>query len=445
MINNRYRQKFSFGSSGIREIVTAEFIEAAYHLGLSLSSGYHRLIVGGDTRVSTPAMKYALFSGLLAGGGEVQDAGVIPTPTLAFAARHFQAGVMITASHNPPEYNGIKLWNADGSAFNETQRELLESQIAAPYKYPDISRNQMSDVQANPSAINDHVTRTLSDFPDSLNLKVVVDAGGGATSLVTPNLLRQMGCQVISLNCHPTGFFPRPSEPSPENLATLIQAVKTTGADLGLAHDGDGDRLVAVDDMGRVVPGDKLLILIANSLNARKVITTVDASMIVEEAGFQVLRTRVGDAFVSQEIKNGGDFGGEAAGAWIFPQVSLCPDGIYAAAVVAHIVSKERLSVLVDAIPSYPILRASIPTDKQIMARIEEEFMRLQPLSVTRLDGLRLDMGDGWLLVRPSGTEPKLRLTVEAREQKRAEELFNSGKAVIQACQKRSNAIVEGL
>ena len=103
MINNRYRQKFSFGSSGIREIVTAEFIEAAYHLGLSLSSGYHRLIVGGDTRVSTPAMKYALFSGLLAGGGEVQDAGVIPTPTLAFAARHFQAGVMVSASHNPPE------------------------------------------------------------------------------------------------------------------------------------------------------------------------------------------------------------------------------------------------------------------------------------------------------------------------------------------------------
>ena len=212
-----------------------------------------------------------------------------------------------------------------------------------------------------------------------------------------------------------------------------------------MAHDGDGDRLVAIDDMGRVVPGDKLLIVIANFLNARKVITTVDASMIVEEAGFQILRTRVGDAFVSQEMKNGGDFGGEAAGAWIFPKVSLCPDGIYAAAVVAHIVSKERLSVLVDAIPSYPILRASFPTDKQSMTRIEEELMRLRPLSVTRLDGLRLDMGAGWLLVRPSGTEPKLRLTVEAREHKRAEELFNSGKAVIQACQKRSNSIVEGL
>ena len=439
MLNNQNRKKLSFGSSGIREVVTGGFVEAVYHLGLSLGGSYHQIVIGGDTRTSTPTIKYALLSGLLAIGSTVWDGGIIPTPTLAFATRHFQAGAMITASHNPPEYNGIKLWNPDGSAFDEVQREKLEEQITTPFRFPGISWEKMGELQTYSSAIKEHLTRILSDFPDSLSLKVVVDAGGGATSMVTPNLLRQMGCQVISLNCQPTGFFPRPSEPSPENLATLVQVVKTKGADLGLAHDGDGDRLVTVDETGRVVPGDKLLILIANSIRAKKVVTTVDASMAVEEAGFKVRRTPVGDAFVSQEVKKEGDFGGEAAGAWIFPGVSLCPDGVYAAAVVTNIVSKERLSRLVDAIPSYPILRSSFPADKKLMPQIEEELMRLQPLSVTRLDGLRLDMGDSWLLVRPSGTEPKMRLTVEARSQKRAEELLSSGKAIIQKCQEKAS------
>lgn len=420
-------------------MVTGEFVEAVYHLGLSLGRSYHQIIIGGDTRTSTPTLKYALLSGLLAAGAWVWDGGMIPTPTLAFATQHFQAGAMVTASHNPSEYNGIKLWNPDGSAFDGVQRETLEKQINTPFRFPDISWEKMGDLQTYPAAIKEHLKRILSDFPSRLNLKIVVDAGGGATSIITPNLLSQMGCTVIPLNCQPTGFFPRPSEPSPENLATLVQMVKTSGADLGLAHDGDGDRLVAVDETGRVVPGDKLLVIIANSIKARKVVTTVDASMTVEETGFQVQRTQVGDAFVSQEVKKGGDFGGEAAGAWIFPGVSLCPDGVYAAAVVANIVSKERLSRLVDAIPSYPILRSSFPADGKLMPQIEEELMRLQPLSVTRLDGLRLDMGDSWLLVRPSGTEPKVRLTVEARNHKRAEELLNSGKAIIQKCQEKAS------
>ena len=438
-------KKLTFGSSGIREVVTAEFVEAVYHLGLSLGGSYREMIIGGDTRTSTPTLKYALLSGLLAAGALPRDGGTMPTPSLAFAARHFQAGAMITASHNPPEYNGIKLWNPDGSAFDEAQRDKLEKQLAVPYVYPDISWENMADFQAYPSAIDEHLARILSDFPGSFNLKVVVDAGGGAASLVTPNLLRQMGCQVIPLNCQPAGFFPRPSEPSPENLATLVQEVKATGADLGLAHDGDGDRLVAVDELGRVVPGDKLLVLIAHSLGAKKVVTTVDATMAIEEAGFQVLRTQVGDAFVSQEVKRGGDFGGEPAGAWIFPDISLCPDGIYAAAVVTRIVSRGKLSSQVDAIPAYPILRSSFYADRQLLPRIEEELMKLRPVSVSHLDGLRLDMGDGWLLVRPSGTEPKVRLTVEARNQRRAEELLSLGKAVIHKCQDKSSSGVAGL
>lgn len=437
-MNNLNTNRMRFGSSGIREVVTGQFVEAIYRLGLSLGCDYQQVIVGGDTRTSTPSLKHAILAGLLAAGARPKDAGTMPTPTLAFAARHFQAGIMVTASHNPPEYNGIKLWNPDGSAFDDVQRAKVEEMLASQFSYPTLSWERMADCQPYPSAIDEHLERILADFPSQFNLKVVVDAGGGATSQVTPRLLREMGCRVTSLNCQPTGFFPRPSEPLPENLTTLMQVVKATGADLGLAHDGDGDRLVAIDELGRFVPGDKLLILIAKYLGVKRIVTTMDASMAVEEAGFEVFRTRVGDTFVSQEVKKGGGFGGEPAGAWIFPQVSLCPDSIYAAAMVVQIASHGKLSRQVDAIPAYPLLRSSFPADGLLSARIEEELMKLKPTSLNRLDGFRLDMGDGWLLIRPSGTEPKVRLTVEAKSQKRAEELFNLGAGVIQSCRGKS-------
>ncbi|MBI4289117.1 MAG: phosphoglucosamine mutase [Chloroflexi bacterium] len=429
-----------FGSSGIRETVTGEFLETAYRLGLSLGKGYRNVVVGGDTRTSTPALKHALLAGLLAAGARARDAGTLPTPSLAFVARHFDAAIMVTASHNPPEYNGVKLWNPDGSAFSDTQRSMLERSLASPYVYPNIVWEGMTESHSYPLAVEEHLERVLSDFPGKFNLKVVVDAGGGATSHVTPYLLGRMGCQVVSINCQPTGLFPRPSEPSPENLATLTQVVTAVGADLGLAHDGDGDRLVAVDEHGRVVPGDKLLVLIARFLHAKKVVTTVDASMAIEQAGFQTSRTRVGDAFVSQELKEGGDFGGEAAGAWIFPRVSLCPDGVYAAAVAVSIASQGKLSQQVDAIPSYPLLRVSFPASSSLLAAIDSELMKLEPASVTRLDGLRLDMGDGWLLVRPSGTEPKLRLTAEAISLPRARELLDGAIRIIESCRQKTAA-----
>lgn len=427
-----------FGSSGIRETVTGEFVEATYRLGLSVGSNHRRMVIGGDTRTSTPTLKHALLAGLLATGSRIRDAGTLPTPSLAFIARHFDAGIMVTASHNPPAYNGVKLWNPDGSAFDDSQRARLEEALATHFRYPHISWETMTDCQPYPLAVEEHLERVLSDFPRRSNLKVVVDGGGGAASYVTPYLLSRMGCQVVAINCQPTGIFPRPSEPSPENLITLTQVVTAVGADLGLAHDGDGDRLVAVDELGNVVPGDKLLVLIARSLGAKSVVTTVDASMAIEQDGFEVSRTRVGDSFVSQGLKRGGDFGGEAAGAWIFPRVSLCPDGIYAAAVVASIVSHGKLSQQANDIPSYPLLRSSFPAQPGLLAAIDEELLKLEHISVTRPDGLRLDMGDAWLLLRPSGTEPKIRFTVEARSLSRAEQLLREVTKIVQSRQEKA-------
>jgi phosphoglucosamine mutase len=153
--------------------------------------------------------------------------------------------------------------------------------------------------------------------------------------------------------------------------------------------------------------------------------------MAIEEMGFNVRRTKIGDTWVSEELRNGGDFGGETSGSWIFPVISLCPDGIYAAAQIAAIASRQKLSELVDAVPVYPLLRGSIGSDGVIMPLLESSLTAMRPISVSNADGIKLNFKDGWLLVRASGTEPKIRLTAEAKNEKRARQLFDSGLAAV--------------
>jgi phosphoglucosamine mutase len=423
-----------FGSSGIRDRLTKELLQLAFQVGLNVGNSNSSVIVGGDTRTSTEAMKHVLTSGLLAAGSKAYDAGTIPTPTLAYAARNFDIGVMVTASHNPPEYNGIKLCNPDGSAYDPLQQEQLEEAILnntvelAPW-------DRMGRCRTYDGAIEEHMNHILQDFDGGLRLKVAIDCGCGCASLITPYLLERLGCRVIAINCQPSGFFPREIEPTSQSLVDLMDTVKATNADLGIAHDGDGDRMVVVDDKGRFVPGDKLLVILARELKAKKVVTTVESSMMIDEAGFEVVRTKVGDSFVSHELKKGGDFGGEPSGAWIFPRVSLCPDGIRAAIQILQIAGEGRLSDLIDGIPSYPILRGSVPGDKGIMLDLKQRLTaQSQPLQMTTIDGTKLHFPDGWLLVRPSGTEPKIRLACEARSPQRAQELYGMGIHAIEEC-----------
>jgi phosphoglucosamine mutase len=253
-----------------------------------------------------------------------------------------------------------------------------------------------------------------------------VDAGCGAASEVTPLLLKKLGCEVISLNCYPSGFFPRGIEPAAENLNDLCSLVKESGAALGIAHDGDADRMMAVDERGSFISGDSLLAVLARAVGAKDIVTTLDASMSIEEMGIKVRRTRIGDTFVSEELRKGGDFGGETSGAWIFPAISLCPDGIFAAAQIAVLAAKYKLSEAVAAIPVYPLFRGSVASQGLAMARIEKKLLALKPLSVSNSDGVKLNFVDGWLLVRPSGTEPRLRITAEAKTGAQAKQLYDS-------------------
>jgi len=402
---------------------------------------YGNVVVGSDTRTSSDAIKHALISGLLAAGSRCCDAGVIPAPTLAFAAREFSAGVMITASHNPPEYNGIKLLNPDGSAFDSYQREQIEEMILSDsFSVAPWDKIRSSNIYAE--AVEKHTERILHDFPDGFRLRVVVDCGCGAASTVTPHLLRKLGCEVVALNCYPSGFFPHAIEPVETNLGDLMRVTNEFGADLGIAHDGDSDRMMAVDDRGRFISGDKLLAIFAQEARAKKVVTTIDASMAIDEMGFNVTRTKVGDPHVSEELKKGGDFGGEPSGSWVFPNISLCPDGIYAAAQVVAVASQQRLSQLVDSMPNYPLLRGSISSEGVVISELAQQVMAMNPLSVTNIDGIKLSFEDGWLLIRASGTEPKIRLTAEAKSPARVRQLYDSGIRLIKDCMQGSRGEV---
>ncbi|MDD5083075.1 MAG: phosphoglucosamine mutase [Dehalococcoidales bacterium] len=420
-----------FGTSGVRRIFDSDLLQLALKIGLAVGKVYSNVVVGSDTRTSGQAMKHAVISGLLAAGSRCQDAGVLPTPTLALAGKDFNAAVMVTASHNPPEYNGIKLLNPDGSAFAASQQKQIEAMVSGD-SFPAAPWTEIKSGGTYGGAVNRHIEHIRRQVPSGLRLKIAVDCGCGAASVITPYLLAGLGCEVIALNCYPSGLFPHPVEPVEANLGDLMAIVRSSGADLGIAHDGDADRMMAVDDKGRFVSGDKLLALFARETGAKSVVTTIDASMMIDEMGFDVIRTRVGDNYVSEALKQSGDFGGEPSGSWIFPDNSLCPDGIYAAARLVTIASQQRLSSLLDTMPAYPLLRGSVSSKGIARSQLDDRLMTLRPVSVSNVDGTRLAFEDGWLLVRASGTEPKIRITAEARTEARVRQIYNDGIRAVQ-------------
>lgn len=415
-----------FGTSGIRRLYAKDLLRVALNVGLAVGNLYSKVVVGRDTRTSGEILKNALLAGLAAGGSKGYDAGIAPTPTIALAAKEFSAGIMVTASHNPPEYNGIKLLKPDGSAFDPHEEKKIEQMIEED-SVSAIPWDKIAESNIYEGAVEKHIERILSKFPSKFKVKVVVDCGCGAASVITPHLLKRMGCDVIGLNCQPGGFFPHSMEPTEASMQDLMKATREWGADIGIFHDGDADRMMVVDDKGRLVNGDKMLAIFAKGLKAKKVVTTIDASMAIEEMGFEVVRTRVGDPAVSVELRKGGDFGGEPSGSWIFPEISLCPDGIYAAAQAVAIASQHKLSQLADGIPSYPVLRGSTSSQGVVISELKRRLRDMNPVAVNDTDGIKLNFEDSWLLIRASGTEPKMRITAEARSEKRAQQLYDAG------------------
>jgi len=431
-----------FGSSGIRGVANKDLTsELALSVGLAVGSRRRSAVIGRDPRIASEMIEYALISGLIASGCDVTRIGLASTPTLSYAARNYECGVMVTASHNPAEYVGIKLWNPDGTSFNTEQQEEIESAITqeesrTTYRAKRAGWDDIGNVASYGNAIDDHKESILSHFAD-VSCRVVVDCGSGAGGTITPYVLREMGCDIITLNAQPDGFFPaRNPEPIESNLNLLIEAVRSFRADIGIAHDGDADRMMAVDRSGRFITGDEMLALFGVYEAKNIAVYPVDVSHMVDDVlACAVHRTRVGDVYVAEEVKRAGaDFGGESSGSWIFPRVSYTPDGIYAAALIVSIASQQSISDEIAQFPKYHTLRGSVGyrDEKDPMAAITQELRSLEYIEITTIDGVRLDFEDGWILVRRSGTEPKIRITAEARDAAMTKRLYEKASALVQ-------------
>ncbi|MBD3398122.1 phosphoglucosamine mutase [Candidatus Micrarchaeota archaeon] len=430
-----------FGTSGIRGLYGSE-ITPELALKIANAFSYQNLVVGRDTRTTGPVLERAAFTGAMCAGRDSISVGVVPTPVLSYATLKYKCnGIMVTASHNPPEYNGLKLISA-GKEINKQEEKKVLSNYENGVKLAAWDKNGklIPDV-----GITEAYTEFIFPQVDSASIskkkpKVAIDCNG-AGAIITPILLRKLGCEVITLNTQEVGFQ-RPSEPSEKNLSALKSKVKEVGADLGLAHDGDGDRVALIDENGEFVNMDvQLSLMILHELEKKKgkVVSTVESSLIikdaVEQGGGELIITPVGSTYVGDTLeKEGAVFGGEPAGEFIYSQGVHVPDGVLGAAKFVEIFAKKgKISELTSRFSPYPMVREKYKTTdrkaamEKILGSISIEG------EVSKVDGIRIDSEDYWLLIRPSGTEPIIRLTLEAKTKERLEEIHAEAKKLIES------------
>ncbi len=435
-----------FGTSGIRGKIASEVTcELALNVGKSLAyylGNTGSVVVGYDTRTTNLMLEHAICAGLIESGVDVIKIGMVPTPLVGYACEKLDAdaGIMLTASHNPSQYNGIKLWNKNGMAYSQNQEREIE-EIYAEKSYISVSWDKVGHINVNEEIKGQYIDDLVDMVNIKKGLKVVIDCASGAGSEISPLVFRKAGCEVTTINSQPDGFFPgRNPEPNAENLQTLMKTVVAIGADLGIAHDGDADRMITVDEKGNISPFDSLLALISKEFEG-DIVTTVDAGLCMDESvNGEVIRTPVGDVNVAEVIiKKDASFGGEPSGTWLHPDFCMCPDGILSGLRMAEVVSRDgKLSELLNNIPSYPNIREKITCSKEAKVKVMENMEKLLKNAfddiedINSIDGLRLTFSDdSWLLVRPSGTEDYIRITLESRDQQRADYIKNISLEII--------------
>ena len=439
-----------FGTSGIRGLIGSEVTtELALGVGKALAKYLNNegtVVLGYDTRTTNQMLDQAICAGLLDGGINVIKIGMVPTPLVGYATEKLDAdaGVMLTASHNPSPYNGIKIWNKNGMAYTQAQEAAIE-EIYHNKDFKATEWDKIGTLIHNEEIKNTYINALLDTVDIKPGLKVVIDCACGAGSEISPLVFRKAGCDVITLNSQADGFFPgRNPEPNEANLSSLMKAVVATGADLGIAHDGDADRMITVDENGKVSDFDKLLALISKKFGGT-VVTTVDAGLCMdeslEEVGGKVIRTKVGDVNVAEVIiEEDATFGGEPSGTWLHPDFCMCPDGILSGLRMAEMVSKEgKLSELLSKFPDYPNIREKVVCSKEAKIKVMENMENLLKdafddiKEINTIDGVRLTFEDGsWVLVRPSGTEDYVRITLEAKTTEKAENIRDICKKIIE-------------
>ncbi|ADB57348.1 phosphoglucosamine mutase [Archaeoglobus profundus] len=435
-----------FGTDGVRGVANEELTpEMAMNLGRVMGTLKRKVAVAMDTRISSYMLKSAVIAGLTSCGCDVVDLGIAPTPALQYYVKskdEIEGGIVVTASHNPREYGGIKFIQEDGREFTRDMDAECE-RIYKSKSFRFASWDNIGQVYYDEYRrlyINGILSKVDVDAIAGKGFKVVIDCGNGAGYVTSPYILKELGCNVISINAHPDGRFPqRNPEPVEENVGLLKRVVKEVGADLGVAHDGDADRATFVDEKGRFIPEDIMLALMAKYYveknNGGKVVTPVSSSKCVEdvvvEAGGEVIYTPVGSPVVAETmLKVKAVFGGEGNGGLIFPEHLLARDGAMSFAKVLELMALENkpISELVKGIPKYYMIKTKLPCrDKiKLLKGLEEKFP-----DANFTDGARIDYEDSWILIRPSGTEPIVRIFAEAKSKKKAKELVEFGIKVV--------------
>jgi len=427
-----------FGSSGIRgkygeTITPATAFELAniltHDLGLKLA-------LARDPRLSSPVLRSAFLAAAIERGARITDYDMIPTPALAYQAGHTyeDGGVMITASHNPPEYNGFKIFNSKGETFDDeaiVSRSISNSKSKGP---------TVGLLEVETSKPTEYKER-LAKIQFEKEWRIVLDPGNGATCRLAPEIYRQSSTKATAMNSTPDGTFPsRGSEPTRESEASLCRLVASAKADAGVAFDGDGDRVYIVDEKGNCPLQDRVLgsyITCLARTSKGPYLVPVDASMAIEEVatkyGAKLMRGPVGDAKLLVEMKKvEAPFAGEPSGAWIHGEYNLCPDGILSGLLYLKQLETLNLSVseAVNEIPEYFMVRKSVSQlekmSSSIITTLSKELQKIigKDSSIETKFGVRVSSEDSWVLVRESGTEPVIRITTESKQRSKANQIM---------------------
>ena len=448
-----------FGTNGIRGIAN-EFLECnrLIKIGMSIAKvlGPGPIAIAMDTRTSSDMIRSAVSAGIMSMGCDIHNLGMVPTPALQYYVKthsNVTGGVMITASHNPPEYNGVKCVSADGTECSPEEEKKIEDTFDLELETVSWDRigSETRVYSAGEEYIDSIISKVDVDIIKKANLKICIDCSNGAASSTTPLLLKRLGVKVIALNSCPDGMFPGHfSEPVEANLSELKRAVVSNEADIGAAHDGDADRCVFVTEKGRYLTGDVSLALLSKNAvesDSKKIaVTTVATSSMVsdavKEAGGTMELTAVGSPIVARAmIRNGGIIGGEDNGGIIFADHQYCRDGAMAIARMLEIVAKKgSLEEQVNSLPKYHTIKYVLPCPNDVKERLLSMLKEKHSKdNVNDLDGIRIDYDNGWAIMRPSGTEPKFRITSESKDEKVAKERADSLKEEVEEIIKRSS------
>ena len=436
----------SFGTAGVRGVFNrTQTPEQVYRLveTIAFASGKGRYGVGWDGRKTSALLARTVLSAINSVGSDANVFGLVPTPVLAFGtkSRACIAGFSVTASHNPPEFSGVKVFNRNGMELPESDEERIERAMAVDVMKPS---GKFGQVVFDEEVIDNYVQAMVSLHQRaSQPLRIAVDCASGPGGLVTPEILKRLGHHVIPVNAQVSWRFPaRPPEPTATNLSDFARMVPTLGVDFAFAHDGDADRLVMVDPMGNVVPDSILAILALRGLGLNKgsaVISENSSSAVAEEAerlGLSVERSRVGKTFAALEAE-GGVFAAEPSKV-VDPRWGLWEDGINASAIVSTLLSSDRglLGRTMQEVQwryRQTNIRSTVRMDL-LRARARESFRKLGIAEERNLDGLKLVLSEGsWVMFRPSGTEPVTRIYCESKDSQQLDVLTQLGIQCVEA------------